>query len=115
MAERDRVITFNDVIQALEAGNGTLICEWKSRDSGPARRWWVGDDLFAKSPFPVTGRKTTMNAKAPFARWCADEYTNPADGKALFFVANRKQKKLLRERRESYRRIDVPTVDKESW
>jgi hypothetical protein len=115
MAERDRVITFNDLIQALEAGNGTLICEWKSRYNGPVRRWWVGEDLFAKSPFPITGRKTTMNPKASFARWCFDEYTNAADGKALFVVATRKQRKLLRKKLENYRKIDVPTVDKEGW
>src|SRR5262249_21697827 len=121
MAIRGRVMLFADFAVALENGKGTVICEWKTPLKGPGRLWWTGDDLSAKSPFPITSRSDVVdpNVKAlPFTRWCFDGYINPSEGKALLVVVNGVSKELKRtldQRLKDVRRVDVPTLATEGW
>lgn len=117
MAERGRIINFESFLQSSESGQGTVICEWKSKFKGPIRLWWTGDDLFADTPFPIVDREELplKTNEQPFTRWCFDKYIDPSKGKALLLAVTKEQRKIVSEKLDHIRRVEVPTLTTEGW
>jgi hypothetical protein len=112
MAALGRTISFEEVVSAIENGNGTIILESYSAFKGPVRHWWVADDVFTVSPHPCGDRLTMAKDPLfqPFVEWCFRQYTSPMEGRGLLFVSTKAQRQRLEALMEKARSVEVPAL-----
>ena len=88
MKTAGRMIPWSEVASEMEAGNGTVICEWLSMKD-PVRVWWTRDNIASISPHACSLDKYPDffdPELVDFFRWCGERYTDPQVGSATLIV-----------------------------
>ncbi|HWZ81461.1 MAG TPA: hypothetical protein VNW47_02490 [Terriglobales bacterium] len=116
MTAECRIMTFDELINKIEAREGTIIHEWYSVVKGPIRNWWTPDDVYAQQPGPWADRfRMKKRGYESLVEWCFRRYTSPTEGTALFFVVRKAQRKSFGALLETARSVDVPAFSREGW
>lgn len=109
MASAGRAINWDELQNAIETGQGTLIAETSSF-KGPWRLWWTPADVRMVSPHKCDagpGFEWLKPEFQPFWRWCYEQFTNPESGTARLVSVPDDELKRLYEKLPTLRAVSI--------
>lgn len=92
MRQQNRLLSWSEFAQKVEASQGTLIVEHRAGGSF-GRWWWTPDDVYSVCPHPL-GDWVSMKKRWAFregAVWCQQRYTDPVRGTAQLVQATTRE------------------------
>jgi hypothetical protein len=93
MMAKHRVMEWEEFVEKISSGQGTVIVEHLSSKGGTLW-WWTLEDIWAVCPFEAAFTDLLPDVEhRPFYEWCYKTYTNRDDGTALLVAGSWEQRK----------------------